>query len=135
MLHKTKWFKNKVEIHGSIAYIFLFGAIGFMAIVALEAGYILYWNASLSNFISLYIALMLYYAMTFGSFILAAWVGIESHAKYGKWYLSWALVIMILGISRVVIPVAVDQLPRKIDRYFDTLQHERKGVGDPRDWI
>ena len=135
MLHKTNWFKNKVEKHGLVAYFLLYGAIGFIGVVALETGYILYWSASLSNFASLYVALMLYYLMSFGSLILAFWIGIESYAKYGKWYLSWALVIVILGISRVVIPLAVDQLPRKIDQYFDTLQSERKGIGEPRDWI
>ena len=73
--------------------------------------------------------------MTFGAFIVAAWVGIESHAKYGKWYLSWAFVILIIAVSRISMPIAVDLLPRKIDRHFDTIQHERKGIGDARDWF
>jgi len=135
MLHKTKWFKRQFEKHGFSAYMVLYAAIGFTVLVAIEAGYILYWKASVANFVSLLVALLLYYFMTYGSFIAAGWVGIESHAKFGKWYFSWALVIMIIVMFHVVVPAIVDYLPRSIDRYFDTLESARKGVGDQRDWF
>ena len=135
MLHKTKWFKEKREKHGLAADITLYAAMGSIFLVALETGSTLYWNASVSDFASLYIALTLYYFMTLGAAIFAFYVGIESHAKYGKWYLSWALVILIMGFSMVSVPIAVDELPRKIERHFDTLQQERGGVGDPKTWF
>jgi len=132
MIHKTKWFKRKVEAHGFAAYLVLYMAIGFPVLVALEAGYILYWEASLSSFVSLFIALLLYYLMTYGSLIIAGWIGIESYAKFGKWYFSWPLVIIIF---RVAVPAIADQLPKKIDLHFDTLESARKGIGDQRDWF
>ena len=135
MLHKTKWFKNKREKHGITADIALYAAMGFIFLVALETGFTLNWSGSFSNFASLYIALTLYYFMTLGSAVFAFYIGIESHVKYGKWYLSWVLVILIMGISMVVVPIVVDELPRKIERHFDTLQQERGGVGDPKKWF
>jgi len=135
VLHKTKWFTRQVEKHGSAAYMVLYAAIGFLVLVGLEAGYILYWKSSMANFVSLFVALLLYYLMTYGSFVMAGWAGIESHAKFGKWYFSWALVIMVIVMFHVVVPAIVEHLPRNIDRHFDTLESARQDISDQRDWF
>ena len=135
MIYKTKWFQKQVEKHGYSAYIVSYVFAALIVAIGLEAGYILYWDMSLVEFSSMYAALAIHYSMTGGFILLAFLVGIKSHGKYHRWYLSWALVILIIALPRVIIPIVVDELPKKIDRYFDKIQGARQGGQSPDIWF
>jgi|TARA_B110000285_G_C14881809_1_gene494280 hypothetical protein len=111
---------------GDLTFTALLVAMGFLVFVAIETGAMLYWTASLSDFVNLYIALTLYYIMTGGGLIFAILVGLVAFGKLHKWYLAYAVTILMYLISTMLVEAIVDALPQQINHLFDLIQQGRR---------
>ena len=100
--------------------------MGFLVFAAIETGAMLYWTASLSDFVNLYTALTLYYIMTGGGLIFAIIVGLVAFTKLRKWYLGYAVSILTLIIFTTLFETVVDELPHQIKNLFELIQQKRR---------
>ena len=100
--------------------------MGFLVFAAIETGAMLYWTASLSDFVNLYTALTLYYIMTGGGLIFAIIVGLVAFTKLRKWYLGYAVAILTFIIFTTLFETVVDELPHQIKNLFELIQQKRR---------
>ena len=124
----NKVLKSCLEYWNSIddlTFTALLVAMGFLVFVAIETGAMLYWTPSLSDFVNLYITLMLYYFMTGGGIIFSIFVGLVAFRKLRKWHVAYAVSILVYLIYTILIEATTDELPQKINRLFDLIQQER----------